>query len=172
MTPISSNIPSLNARGVWFSAEVLGGVSCHLREPQHGALPVPELHRRLPFSQYLKVGVGIGPNTTSTRGLSVAPTSSGACRCLQQSQSNLIWPLPHGGACGGIEAGASIRDGAFSAHTRHAYRRARNAFTIGISYMGQGRKPPIIPGWKTCKYTSLPVSPSDIILRISLSEYL
>ncbi|MDE7148650.1 MAG: hypothetical protein K2O20_09760 [Duncaniella sp.] len=142
-------------RSVWFSAEVLGGVSCHLRGHNMGLAEV-DFTVGYRFSQYLKVGVGIGPRYYIDQGPLRRSDIKWGMPLFATVRGNLIPGLyrtvvPYWG----IEAGASVRDGAFFRPTLGLrIGEPRNAFTIGISYMGQDIATYNSRLEKTCKYTS------------------
>lgn len=142
-------------RGAWFAAEALGGYSCHL-EGHNMGLGEIDVTVGYRFSQYLKVGVGIGARyyinpkwlrrSSVNWGMPIFATVRGNLMPGLYRRTVPYW---------GIEAGASVRDGAFFRPTIGLrIGEPRQAFTIGISYMGQDIATYNCQGEKAGKYTS------------------
>lgn len=125
-------------RSVWFSAEVLGGASCHLKGHNMGLAEL-DFTVGYRFSQYLKVGVGIGPRYYIEQGNLRRSDIKWGMPIFATVRGNLIpgkyrSVVPYWG----IEVGASVRDGAFFRPSLGLrIGEPRQAFTIALSYMGQ-----------------------------------
>lgn len=152
--PNQQDYTSFN-RGVWVAAEFLGGTSCHLKGHNMG---VTEFDATVGyrFSQYLKVGVGIGAryyiNQGSLRrsdirwGMPIFATVRGNLMPGQYRHVVPYW---------GCEVGASVRDGfMFRPTLGMRIGEVRNALTLGLSYMGQDVATYNDKGEKAGKYTS------------------
>lgn len=142
-------------QGFWMSAEALGAMSCHLEGSNMGLAEV-DVTAGYRISQYLKLGVGVGAryyiNQDGHRrssikwGMPVFATVRG-----NFISSNYRTVVPYWG----LEAGASIRDGMMVRPTIGVrIGEVRNAFTIGISYMGQELAILDKNGEKAEKYTN------------------
>lgn len=142
-------------RGVWFATEITGGISCHHTGHNlgFGEANVTVGYR---FSQYLKLGIGVG-----------------ARYYIDQSyrrHSSIKWGMPlfvavRGNLMPGLyrtvvpyymcEVGGSIRDG-YMLRPGLGIRigEMRQAFTIGINYMGQQLRPIDGDGKISSKYSN------------------
>lgn len=125
-------------RGVWFAAEALGGYSCHFHGHNMGLAEV-DFTVGYRFSQYLKVGVGTGARYYIDQGCLRSSDVKWGMPIFATVRGNFMPSLyrttvPYWG----IEAGASVGDGVFFRPTIGVrIGEPRQAFTLGLSYMGQ-----------------------------------
>lgn len=142
-------------RSIWVAAEFLGGTSCHLKGHNMGVTEF-DVTVGYRFSQYLKLGVGLGARYYVSQ--------------KELRRSDIRWGMPvfatvrgnlmpgryrHVVPYWGCEAGVSVRDG-FMWRPTLGMRigEFRNAFTLGVSYMGQNIATSNANGEKAGKYTS------------------
>lgn len=141
--------------GFWVATELSGGASCNVdsRNLYFSELDVTFGYR---FSQFFKIGVGLGPRYYFHQ--------AGLRR------SHIRWAMPlyatvRGNIMSsvyrnvvpywGLEAGATVRDGLmFRPTIGIRFGEQRNAFTLGLSYMGQELATYNDRGEKDKKYTN------------------
>lgn len=142
-------------QGFWISAEALGGVSCNFSGSNLG-LGEADVAFGYRFSQYLKVGVGVGGRYYINQGDMRRSSIKWAFPLYATARGNFISSyyrtvVPYWG----LEIGGSIRDGFMWRPTVGLrFGEQRNAFTLGLSYMGQDLATLNKSGKKTEKYTS------------------
>lgn len=141
--------------GVWFAAEALGGYSCHLEGHNMGMAEV-DFTVGYRFNQYLKVGIGAGARYYTDQSYLRRSSVKWGMPIYATVRGNLMPGLyrrtvPYWG----LEAGASVRDGGFFRPTIGVrVGEPRQAFTLGLSYMGQNIATYNSQGEKAGKYTS------------------
>lgn len=142
-------------RGFWFATEAMVGVSCHLKGHNMGFTEA-DVTAGYRFSQYLKVGVGIGARYYIKQ------------ECLRRS--DIKWGMPLFATVRGnlmpdryrtvvpyyqIEVGGSVRDGMMiRPGLGIRIGEPRQAFTLGLNYMGQEIATRNAKGEKCTKYTN------------------
>ena len=141
--------------GFWMAAEALGGVSTHLESHNLGLTEV-DLSAGYRFNQFFKVGAGLGARYyikqeylrrhKSAWGMPLFVAVRGAMIPCEYRRTVPYW---------GIEVGGSIRDG-FMWRPTVGIRvgEPRQAFTLGITYMGQELATYDHVGSKSTKYTN------------------
>lgn len=125
-------------RGFWFAAEALGAYSCNTEGRNTGMAEV-DLTVGYRFSQYFRVGVGSGPRYYFNPGPLRDKDLKWAMPLFATVRGNLMSAtyrkvVPYYG----IEVGTAFPDG-FMVRPTIGMRigAPRQAFTLGVSYMGQ-----------------------------------
>lgn len=135
--PTQTNYVTLD-RGLWFSAEALGGYSCYLHGHNMGLVEV-DVTAGYRFNEYLKVGLGLGGRYYISQQNLRRHDDKWGMPIFATVRGNIIpGKYRHTVPYWGVEAGASIRDGFFFRPTiGMRIGELREAFTLGLSYMGQ-----------------------------------
>lgn len=142
-------------KGFWIAAEALGGPSLHLKGHNMGFVEV-DVAAGYRFNQFFKVGLGLGGRYYIDQSYLRRSSIKWGMPIFATVRGNIISGtyrkvVPYWG----VEAGASIRDGAFFRPSIGlSIGEFRNAFTITLSYMGQNIATLNEAGDKAGKYTS------------------
>lgn len=141
--------------GVWFSAELLGGYSAHLSGDNMGVTEV-DVTVGYRFNEYIKLGIGVGVRYYIDQKDLRRHHSAWGMPIFLGARGNIIPGkyrkcVPYWG----FEIGTSIRDGVMFRPTVGLHiGEPRQAFTIGVSYMGQNIASSNILGENKNSFTS------------------
>lgn len=125
-------------KGFWIAAEALGGYSSHLSGHNFGVGEI-DVTAGYRFNQFLKVGAGIGARMYINQKNARRHSSIWGMPLFVAARGNMIPDeyrkvVPYWG----FEFGGSIRDGVMIRPTLGIrIGEPRQAFTLGVSYMGQ-----------------------------------
>lgn len=142
-------------RGFWGGVELIGGASCHLKGHNMG-MTEADVFGGYRFSQYLKVGVGIGARYYINEGNLRRGDIKWGMPLFATVRGNLMpGTYRHVVPYWGCDAGVSVRDGFFfRPAVGLRIGEVRNSFTVAISYMGQNVGTYNAQGEKDGKFTS------------------